>query len=210
VIFDFELFQNLLDNAQSFDFDLIFFTNVYIHHYILRLCPQGDNFVILLDVKAENYSEAVLCAAEFMLKKGKKGVYVAASRPYIFILKQMGKRNIGTGNLLFIDCTSGMGGEQDGGGACTYIENPAALEEISMHISLSLRKLNPGGNFLIMDSISTLLIYNTLHSMEEFSMFLINKMRMEDVSCILIIIEKQVPEELEQILTAMCDRVIHV
>jgi KaiC/GvpD/RAD55 family RecA-like ATPase len=170
----------------------------------------GDNFVILLDVKAENYSEAVLCATEFMLKKGKKGVYVAASRPYKFILKEMGKRNIETENLLFIDCISGMGGERDGGEICTYVENPAAIEEIIMHVSLSLRKLKSRGNFLIMDSISTLLIYNTLHSMEEFSMFLINKMRLEDVSGILIIIEKQVPEELEQILTAMCDGVIHV
>jgi len=168
-----------------------------------------DKSVVLLDLNAENYFEAVMHAVDFMLKKGRKGVFITVSRPYKYILREMQKRNIATENLLFIDCTSAMAGEHDGA-SCTYIENPAALEEIGMQIGSLLDAIKSEEKFLIVDSISALLIYNTAPSIKEFSMFLINKMRLEGVTGILVTIEKDVPEDIKRILIAMCDEVIYV
>ena len=41
-------------------------------------------------------------------------------------------------------------------------------------------------------------------------MFLINKLRLDNVNGVLVIIEKEAPEDLKQILIAMCDKTISV
>ena len=169
----------------------------------------GDNFVLLLDANAKNYFEAVMEVLALMLKGKKRGVYVTASRPYRFISKEMQKRGVDTSNMLFLDCISAMAGECSDE-ICTYVENPAALEEISMHMSYLLGKIDSDEKFLIIDSISTLLIYNSINSVKEFSMFLINKLRLDNVNGVLVIIEKEAPEDLKQILIAMCDKAIIV
>jgi len=169
----------------------------------------SSNFVVLLDTHAENYFDAVMESVRVIMEKGGKGVYVTVSRPYRYILKEMQKRNINTENILFLDCISCMAGEH-GDETCTYVENPAALEEISMHITSLIDRVDSDKKFLIMDSISTLLIYNTLNSVKEFSMFLINKMRLDEVDGVLVIIEKEAPEDLKQILIAMSDKLISV
>ena len=70
-------------------------------------------FVVLLDVPAENYFDAIVQTADVMSKRG-KGVYVTASRPYRHISEKMQKRNINTNNISFIDCVSAMsGGDED-------------------------------------------------------------------------------------------------
>ena len=148
------------------------------------------NFLVILDTSAENYSDAVMGAVTFMLEKGQKGIYVTSSRPYRFISNEMKRISINTDNILFLDCISCMAGEH-GDGNCTYVENPASLEEISMHIGSLLGRIESDEKFLIMDSISTLLIYNSLNSVKEFSLFLINKLRLESVDGILVIIKKE-------------------
>jgi len=167
-----------------------------------------SNFLVLLNVNAENYFEAVMKSASIMSKR-KKGVYVTVTRPCRFILKEMKKRNINTDNILFLDCISAMAGES-GNEFFTCIENPAAIEEISMHINSLLNKIESDEKFLLIDSLSTLLIYNSIDSVKEFSMFLTNMLRLKGVDGILVIIEKEAPEDLKQILIAMCDKVIHV
>jgi len=169
-----------------------------------------SNFLVLLDTHAENYFEAVMEIAGLMSEE-KTGVYVTASRPYRFISSEMQRRNINTDNILFLDCISAMAGEHSSGNEkCIFVENPAALEEISMHINSLTSRIKSDEKFLIMDSVSTLLIYNSTNSVKEFSMFLINKMRLEGLNGMLVIIEKEAPEDLKQILIAMCDKTIYV
>ena len=122
---------------------------------------------------------------------------------------KMLKRNIKTEDLLFIDCISAMAGEH-GNGDCVFIENPASLEEISMHIGSLLEGIESEKKFLVLDSFSSLLIYNNKNSIEEFAMYLINKLRLNNVNGILVVMEKDIPDGLKKILIAMCDKVIYV
>ena len=173
------------------------------------LNDKFDKSVTLLETPAESCFEDVMDSVASMLEKEKKGVYVTASRPYKYISKEMQKRNINKGSVLFIDCISRMVGDP-GDGDCTYVENPASLEEISMYIISLLDKIESDKKFLIMDSISTLLIYNNSTAIKEFSMFLINKLRLEGVNGIMVTIEKQTPEELKHLLISMCDKKVYV
>jgi archaellum biogenesis ATPase FlaH len=169
--------------------------------------PMSNKFIVLLDTPAEKYCDAAMCSADFMVGKGRTGVYVSASRPYRFMLKEMQKRGINPDNLLFIDCISRMAGEQPRG-KCLYVENPSALGEISLHIASILDKIESNEKFLIMDSLSTLLIYNSANSIKDFLTFLINKLRLEGIDCIILVIEQEAPPDLRSALVGMCDKSI--
>jgi len=168
-----------------------------------------EDTLTLLNLTAENYFDAVMESLRLMVERGEKGVYVTVSRPHKYLRMEMRKRGIRTDGILFLDCISSMAGERDDM-TCTYVENPSSLEEISMHIGSLLDKIDSGKKFLIMDSFSTFLIYNGKNSMKEFAMFLINKLRLEGVGGILVILEREAPDDLKQILIAMCDRVIYI
>ena len=168
-------------------------------------------FIVLLDVPAKNYFDSVMESANFVVEKEKKGVYVSVSRPFRYISNEMQRRNINMDNILFIDCISAMAGEHDNGNEkCMFVKSPSALEEISINITSLIDKIECDEKFLIMDSVSTLLIYNSMDSVKEFLLFLIKKLRLERVSGIIITVEKETSEEIKQILIEKCDKAIHV
>lgn len=168
----------------------------------------GDPQLILLNTSSENYFEAVMESTKFMLKEG-EGIYFTASRPYRYISKEMQRRKIKTDDLVFIDCISIMAGEHSNGD-CIFVENPAALEEISMYIDSMLDKMEGSKKFLVMDSLSTLLIYNSQASVKEFSMFLMNKLRIHGVGGVFVVLERELPKDIKQILIAMCDKTVQI
>ena len=113
--------------------------------------------------------------------------------------------------MVFIDCISSMAGEcREDSKECIFIENPASLEDMVMHVSTLLDKIESGEKFVIMDSLSTLLMYSSTNSVKKFSLFLVNKLRSDGVKGIFVFIEREVPGDLEKALSAMCDKVIYV
>lgn len=172
----------------------------------------NDNFILLIDTRAENYFDVVMEAISLIIERDEKGVYLTSSRPYSFILKEMQKRNIKSEGIMFIDGISYMSGSMDCSNKkdCIFIENPAALEEMIMHLTPLINKIKSDKKFLIIDSISTLLIYNDAISLKKFSMSLTNMLRMNEMKGVLMVIEKEAPDELKQILMSMCDKTIHV
>jgi len=168
----------------------------------------SGRFIVLLNMTAENYFDVAMETAELMSKRG-KGIYVTVSRPCGHISEKMQKRNINTDNISFIDCVSAMSGGDENKNYI-FVESPSALEEICLQITLSLDKIISDEKFLIVDSISTLLIYNSIDSIKKFSMFLINKLKLEGVNGILMVIEGETNEELKQSLIGMCDKTIDI
>ena len=171
-----------------------------------------NDSIILISTGAEEYFTAVLTSLKVLLnQKEMGGVYITISRPYSYLSKVLKERGINTKNLLFIDCISCMAGEMPGERErCIFIESPTSLEEITMYIDRLFEQVKTPDKFLFLDSLSTLLIYNSLRSAEEFSHYLINKLRLRGMGGIFISIEHELPEDLPQVLSQVCDKTIHV
>jgi archaellum biogenesis ATPase FlaH len=134
------------------------------------------------------------------------GVYVSITRPHEYILNAMDDSGIPSTNLFFIDCISLMAGkQQEKLDNVVYVENPSSLEEVSMYLDRMLSKVGRERKFLFLDSLSSLLIYNTDKSVKEFTHFIINKIRLENIAGVILSIEKKEVEELVKTLNPMCD-----
>lgn len=171
-----------------------------------------NDSIILMSTGAEEYFTAVLSALEILLNQRKMGgVYITISRPYSYLSRVLREKGIIIKDLLFIDCISCMAGEMPGERErCIFIESPTSLEEMAMYIDRLAEQIKTPDKFLFLDSLSTLLIYNSLRSAEEFSHFLINRLRLKGMGGIFVSIEHELPEDLPQVLSQVCDKTIHV
>jgi hypothetical protein len=136
------------------------------------------------------------------------GIYVSVSKPYEQITKAMELAKVRSSNLFFIDCISHMAGKlPEKAENAVFIENPSSLEEISLYIDKLMVRI-PEPKFILLDSLSSLLIYNNERSVEEFTHLVINKMRLENVGGIIVSIKQKEAEALTNTLIPMCDREI--
>jgi archaellum biogenesis ATPase FlaH len=69
---------------------------------------------------------------------------------------------------------------------------------------------NKENKFIFIDSLSTLLIYNSFDVVAKFVHFIVSRLRLFGLVGILISIEKQIDEKMTNILIEMCDEIVEV
>ncbi|MCC7574758.1 hypothetical protein KO361_04155 [Candidatus Woesearchaeota archaeon] len=86
-------------------------------------------------------------------RKNEYGLYVSLNKPHESLESSLKKENINTQRLFFIDCVS-TEQTQD-----KIVIHPTETETLSTAINYFLKNI-PGKKYLIIDTLSTLLIYN--------------------------------------------------
>ena len=156
-----------------------------------------------------NYSDLIQALFEHMHSRSKDAwVYVTITRPYESIVKQYGDV-AGRGDIKFIDCISRAAGLSKTDPNCIFIESPAHLEKIIMEIMAAFRDLEDNVNkYLIIDSLSSLLIYNDVSLVTEFFTILTNRMRLSDIHSISLAIEEEMDDSVNKIIYLRSNKII--
>ena len=177
-----------------------------------KLQSVDEGAITLILTPAVDYFRSILVILDVLVnEKDCGGVYMTVSKPHAFVSRVLDRENIPTNKLFFIDFISCMAGEKVGTrGNCVFVENPTSLEEISMYADELIEKLETPEKFLLLDSLSTLLIYNNAQSVKKFSHFLINKLRMDGMSGIFVTLDEDTSRDLTDTLIHLCDSVITV
>jgi len=124
--------------------------------------------------------------------------YVAITKPFDTIKKTCTDLS-NFKNIKFIDCISRAAGIATLEGECTYIESPTMLEKVSMEAMNMFQGIPEETNkYLVIDSLSAMMIYNDPETVTEFFYHLINKTRANDIHSISMVIEE---EELDKYLS---------
>ena len=156
-----------------------------------------------------NYSDLIQALFEHINSRPEDvWAYVTITRPYESIVKQFGDLSSG-GNIKFIDCISRAAGLSKTDSKCIFIESPAHLEKIIMEILNIFR--NIGDNvqkYLIIDSLSSLLIYNDAQLVTEFFAHLTNRTRLSDIHSVSIAIEEEMNDSINKIIYLRSDKII--
>ncbi len=177
-----------------------------------ELADVGDDAIVLISSRAEGHMRMVLGLLAIVLnEKENGGIYVSVSRPYRYIHSNLEKNDIELGNLYAIDCVSQMAGKVgEKLESVAYVENPSSLEEISMYVDRMLAKIEGERKFILLDSLSSILIYNNPKSVKEFTHFIINKMRLEGIGGYILTQDKKDAQDLIQTIRPLLDKEIRV
>ena len=134
------------------------------------------------------------------------GIYVTLNTSHCDMVKKFKAERVDTEKLLFIDNI------ETGGGCkahnCIFLGNTKSLTALSLGMSKACE--NKSMEFIFFDSVTTILIYNTLKNTERFIHYFINKIKNLDILMIVISIEEPKSNKLTSILSQFCDGCIKI
>jgi len=142
----------------------------------------------------ENRHEDLKEALFNIMKSNKKDVWtlLSASDTYYNISKKFEGLSEYS-NINFIDCISKAAGVSEIQGNCKYVESPTMLEIVSLYIMNNFKGLKDDvEKYIVIDSLSSLMLYNGNETIREFLSLLMNKTRYQNIHVVTILIEEEV------------------
>jgi archaellum biogenesis ATPase FlaH len=117
--------------------------------------------------------------------------YVTVSKTFDYLSKTFKEATQQT-NLKFIDCISRAAGISDNHTNCIYVESPVMLEKIILESLNNFKGMKRElDKYIIIDSLSALMIYNDSEIIREFISLLMNRSRAENIHIVSILVEEE-------------------
>ncbi|MBM3281871.1 MAG: hypothetical protein FJY86_00835 [Candidatus Diapherotrites archaeon] len=175
-------------------------------HATLKQLSAGS--INLLVVPLKDYSSTAHALLTYYHAQKTSGVYVSINKPTQDILKGI---NVQLTQTQFVDAITALTGKgTEDTQQITFIDSPLALVELNLAISDRMKGLVSNQKFLVVDSISTLLVYNTPQSVEKFCHTIIAKNRGDNVIGLLLMINSDEHHDVVETLAQFVDHVIIV
>ena len=123
------------------------------------------------------------------------GVYISASRPAPELIDTLTEIEVPVGSIQFVDCVSSalLGGTENPYTNISYIDSPIMLESILLRTLFHLRQMPTEQNFVILDSVNALAIYNEERMLAEYLHTFINTFRAREVLTAIVNVPDQTP-----------------
>jgi class 3 adenylate cyclase len=167
-----------------------------------------ENPVVLGLIDPIRYQESVLKLLRYFTRKTPRGVYVTLNKPYATLLKSFSKAGISAESVFFIDAITDVPSvEEDATHAC--LGSGVDLSNLSVCISKAIKQIKED-RFLLLDSLSTLLIYYDAKAVVKFAHLLTEKMRSWNSSGSLITVETNSERDVVSQLSPFCDKVVKI
>lgn len=161
------------------------------------------NAIILVITSQFNYQDASLFLIKYWIDLTKqKGVYVSLNRPYQNLVNIFNTGKIDTSRFFFIDCVSKN--ELDVPN-CYFIKT-TSLINVNLAISTLIKTENP--SFIFLDSLNTLLLYNSLKPSKNIIFSLIQKLKTNNIDGIILAQEDYINKEILKEISKACDKTI--
>lgn len=166
-----------------------------------------DHFVVLAILPSKHFENINLHLLNILVNKQRSfGSYITINRPYKNMLELLKSRSIDTKKLYFIDCITQELREDDSEKGCYYVNSPSDLTELAIALDPVFKKEKH--EFIFLDSLDTLLIYNDMDRVVKFAHFLTGKIRMHKLKGFFLALHEKSDERLIAELSRFCDKVI--
>ncbi|RPG74236.1 MAG: hypothetical protein CBE08_004715 [Euryarchaeota archaeon TMED248] len=146
------------------------------------------------------------------------GVYISASRGAAEIIQAFESIGVDVSHIQFIDLVSSgiLGGTNVPYSNVHFVDSPIMLESVLLRTLYILKTTNHERNFVFLDSVNALAIYNEDRMLAEYLHTLINTFRQQEVLSVILNVPDQTPplvlSNLDLYCTDLIDRgqvVIH-
>jgi KaiC/GvpD/RAD55 family RecA-like ATPase len=133
-----------------------------------------SGWVTLIEVPSENHMAINIETLKVLIDQlGYSCVYITLSKPYTELEASFKAKGVNVEKMYFIDAISKMYGEnQPSTKRCVYTSGPIDVDSITSAMREILRGLGSVKKCVFLDSVTTVLLYNSLPRTLRFSQFL--------------------------------------
>ncbi len=172
-----------------------------------KLEDLPEKYVVLLVVSHDKYDLLIANVVKNFIKKEFSGIFVTLNKDGKDLITMLEKNNVDCKNLFVVDAVSKKGLKPEANENISYVESPQDLIELEAQIVDFAKKMQPGKSFLIIDSLSTLLVYNAEKTVEKFVHGLGETMKELGFKNVFTIRSKTRPEIMD-VLVQFSDKVV--
>lgn len=166
-----------------------------------------ESNVVLLVIPSENYNNILINTVKKIMNNYKI-CYITINKGYDALNIFFKKNQIKPNNFFFVDCITKTVKSIKDTDNHIFVSSPNALTELSIAINKAVKNQKP--KFIILDSLSTLLIYHKGNIVSKFIQGLINKFEATDSNLIFTITTKDKESILFKNLQMFVDNVINL
>jgi KaiC/GvpD/RAD55 family RecA-like ATPase len=168
--------------------------------------------IALIQISAE-IDEIGLLARFFKTQESARGVYVSSNRPATDLLDRFGqngfdlKSAVEMAKIIIVDLVSKSTGANLLAKNVLFVHSPEDLSatQLALEKALESMEIIPGESWVLSDSISTLLIYNSPGSVLQFFHFLTGRLRVLQLKGLILSQEGSVEEKTLAAIRHFCD-----
>ena len=174
---------------------------------------SSGSYVVLFNLSLKNYpKQTVMIVQSLVNKKHLPGVYLTINKPYNTLINTLNNNKIHAEMIIFIDAISNLNSSKkhNDHSHVTFLENPQDLSDMGIAVAEALESIHNKKKFLIVDAMSTLLLYNDEDLVAKFFHFLISKIRDMEVITIILNIKTKKDRNLVNEVGQFCDTVLGV
>ncbi len=179
-----------------------------IDDLLVRLAKQILAKKICLVVsRHQDYNEVNTTLIKYLTLTLKlKGIYIALNSRYVDTVQEIRALKIPADSLCYIDAVTNQSGMEEDSRSCVYIQGPDSLTELSLAVHELTKLMN--AQFVFLDSVTTLLTYNTAETTERFMHYFLNKVRTSEMTGVVISLDEEKSNKLIPVLSQISDVVI--
>jgi KaiC/GvpD/RAD55 family RecA-like ATPase len=173
----------------------------------------GKGWITMLEVPADRHMEVNTEALKILINEMQyECIYITLSKPFNELDKFFSSKGVKTDNLFYVDAISRMYGEkQTTTKRCAYISGPLDIDSITVSLRELLTGLTAKNKCVFLDSITTVLLYNSLSRTIRFSQFVTQTLKSMGVDGVMVSIAKgKSTERLVKELSKLCDEQISI
>ena len=164
-----------------------------------------------ITLPGNNYMDLTHAIFEYIRETPKNNwIYVTITKPFHVVKKEM-DRIFDTSSINFIDCISRSAGIQTVAPQCYFLDSPAQLERLILEIVNIVKKQEKNGeSIIVLDSVSSLILYNDDLLVTEFFTHLISNMNLYQAHTISLYLEEEMTDQMNKMLYLKNDKIIKV
>ncbi|MFH0715002.1 MAG: hypothetical protein V1847_04305 [Candidatus Diapherotrites archaeon] len=177
---------------------------------IKELNNLGEGAIVLIETTTDKMLEVQLSVTKWLSHKKYAQIILSTSRPCKNLLNLYKKNNIDI-NKIIILCTCCPEKEENmqENNNVIHLPSSSSLTEISLSLSECMESIKDK-KFILIESINTLLIHNQPNTLAKFIHSILTKMRINNVSGLLISLEAETDKEVKAEIAQLCDKIIEV
>jgi KaiC/GvpD/RAD55 family RecA-like ATPase len=168
-----------------------------------------DNILYLMLAPPENIQAMNIAVMKKILNQGCTPLIITVNQPYKVLTKTYTKEGIDTSKIYVIDTvTQYSGGVLEENPRVKYVNNPSNLTDLGIAISEVLKQIPDTRKCIIFDSVSMLLIHIPSATASKFFHFVVNKLKLSEVSGIFLCVEKGLDPVILSQMSAFVDKIV--
>lgn len=162
---------------------------------------------VMYVLDSDRYFEKIVSIFKYQAK-GARAIYVSTNKPFPELVRLFSKAGIDTGSIFFIDCISRLVVQEpvEDRPNCIYVDSPQDTTAIGIAVTTAARALE-GEKVVMIDSLSTMLLYNEEKPIGQFSNFIINRMRVIGVTTCLFVLDTDLDKNVVKTVKSFVDEV---